>query len=69
MRGHGAMSTTERQFEQIITKLEKIEQGGAEPIRPAADIVESLRAAAADWMETDIGYAYGQTVLDILDGK
>lgn len=39
----------------------------AQPVK--ASVEESLRAAAADWMETEIGYAYGQTVLDIINGN
>lgn len=30
---------------------------------------QELRAAAADWMETEIGQVYGQVVLAILDGE
>lgn len=43
------------------------------PDQPAAKstdaILDNLRAAAADWLENDFGHVYGQTVLDILDGK
>jgi hypothetical protein len=62
------MASMGQYFETIIAKLERIEQGGAEAVRPPANIEENLRAAAADWMETEIGHVYGQTVLDILDG-
>lgn len=63
------MPNIEQQYRTIIKKLEQIERGGAEPVRPSIDIEENLRAAAADWMETKVGYAYGRTVLDILEGR
>ena len=63
------MATTAQQFATILAKLDRIEQGGAKPVRPARNIEDDLRALAADWMETETHRVYGQTILDILDGN
>jgi len=53
-------------------KLQKIREILApEPTHmplPASVEVE-LRALAADWLESATHYTYGQTILDILDGR
>jgi len=34
-----------------------------------ASVEAELRAVAADWLESATHYTYGQTILDILDGR
>jgi hypothetical protein len=38
------------------------------PPQPWVKARQALEAAAADWMETEIGNVYGSVVMEILDG-
>lgn len=57
----------ETQTQYAIRLIQEDAAARAVSVRPS--IEENLRAAAADWMETEIGHVYGQTVIDILEGR
>lgn len=61
---------TTGEVDNLIEALEKVREVlGSSPARPqpVSKAEMELRRAAADWQETPIGAAYGQTVLEILD--
>jgi hypothetical protein len=60
----------ETQTEFVIRLIQEEAVRKATPqIQPSSEIINALRGAAADWMKTEVGYAYGQTILDILEGR
>lgn len=54
---------------EMIARIRKILEGKPIPEPLPETMEDRLRGLASDWLESDQHSVYGQTILDVLDGR